>query len=145
MRLENFDIHSSIELQSGNLVWDLHNVADFDGLELIPTENTVIMRWTVPPRSNPWGCYENKFSGLTLRFKNLQLLQVGARDSELPLSEDTCVSDVLKVDPELQGTDPYMRTRRDWKPTDSFRLLFQFQSGRMIEIESETVELIPVP
>jgi hypothetical protein len=28
--------------------------------------------------------------------------------------------------------------------TDSFRLVFQFQSGRVIEIESETVELVPV-
>jgi hypothetical protein len=38
MRLENFAIHSSIELKSGNLLWDLHNVADFRGLELLPTE-----------------------------------------------------------------------------------------------------------
>lgn len=40
--------------------------------------------------------------------------------------------------------DPYMRMRRDWKASDSFRLMFQFQSGRVIEIESETVELVPV-
>jgi hypothetical protein len=28
---------------------------------------------------------------MRLRFKNLQFLQIGARDIELPLSEDTCV------------------------------------------------------
>jgi hypothetical protein len=142
MRLENFEVHSSIELQTGNLFWDLHNFADFLGLELIPAENTAVMRWSVPSESNPWGCYENKFSGMTLRFKNLQLLHLGARDKRLPLTEDTCVSDVLKVDPTIEGVEPHMRACRE--STDSFRLVFQFQSGRVIEIESETVELVPV-
>ena len=79
---------------------------------------------------------------MMLRFKNLQLLHLGARDKRLPLTEDTCVSDVLKVDPTLEGVEPYMRACRAL--TDSFRLVFQFQSGRVIEIESETVELVPV-
>ena len=79
---------------------------------------------------------------MALRFKNLQLLHLGARDKGLPLTEDTCVSDILKVDPTVEGVDPYMRACRE--PTDSFRLVFQFQSGRVIEIESEAVELAPV-
>ncbi len=144
MRLENFEIHSSIELQTGNLFWDLHNVFDFVGLELTPTENMVVMRWSVPAESNPRVFYGHKFSGMTLRFKNLQFLHLGARDRDLPLTEDTCVSDVLKVDPTIESVEPYIRTRRDWKPTDSFRLVFWFQSRRVIEIESETVELVPV-
>ena len=81
---------------------------------------------------------------MTLRFKDLQLLHLGVRDGDLPLTEDTCVSDVLKVDPTIEGVEPYKRTRHDWKPTDSFRLVFQFQSGRVIEIESETVEIVPL-
>jgi hypothetical protein len=79
-----------------------------------------------------------------LHFKNLQFLQIGARDIELPLSEDTCVWYVLKVDPAVEAADPYLRTRRDWKSSDSFRLIFRFQSQRAIEIESETVEVVPV-
>jgi len=141
MRLENFEIHSSIELQTGNLFWDLHNFADFLGLELIPSENTAVMRWSVPSVSNPWGCYENKFSGMTLRFKKLQLLHLGGRDKGLPLTEDSCLSGVLKVDRTLGGVEPYMPIL---EPSDFFRLVFQFQSGRVIEIESETVELVPV-
>jgi hypothetical protein len=111
-------------------------------LELIPSENAAVMRWKVPSESNSSGTSEKKFSGMTLRFKNLQYLHVGARDGDLPLTEDTCVSDVLKVDPSIDRVDPYMRTRRDWKPADSFRLVFRFQSQRVIEIESETVELV---
>ena len=142
MRLENFEIHSEIVLQTGTLFWDLHNFADFLGLELIPEENKAIMRWAVASNSNPWGCYENRFSGMTLCFKSLQYLHLGARDKRLPLTEDTCVSGVLKVDPKLEGTNVYLRACRELN--DSFRLVFHFQSGRVIEIESETVELVPV-
>jgi len=129
MRLENFGIHSPIELQSGNLLWDLHNVSDFRGLELLPTENVAVMNWhgrTVPNHRNSG---EKESSGISLRFKNLQFLRVGERDGGLPLTEDTCVSEVLKVDPAIEHVEPHMRTRRDWKPSDSFRLIFRFQSG----------------
>ena len=142
MRLENFEVSSDIELQSGNLSWDLYNFADFDRLELISTENAAMMRWSVPSSPNPWGCYENNSSGMALRFKDLRFLHVGSRDKGLPLTEDTCVSYVLKVDPTIDAVDPYLRTRNDWK--EDFRLVFHFQSGRMIEIESESVELIPI-
>jgi hypothetical protein len=142
MKLQNFEISSSIEFQSGGLFWDLHNFADFDGLELIPTDNAALMRWSVPSSSNPWGCDENKFAGMELHFKNLLFLRIGPRDKEMPMSEDTCVSDVLMVDPAIELDDPYARQTQ--KTSASFRLVFQFQSGRVIEIESETVELVPV-
>jgi len=142
MKLENFEICSSIELQTGKLIWDLHNVACFCGLELISAENAAIMKWKLPFWTNPLGTSESKPSGMTLHFKGLQFLQVGTRDRDLPLTEDTCVSYVLKVDPSVEHADPYMRTRRDWKSEDSFRLVFAFQSGRVLEIESETVELV---
>jgi hypothetical protein len=102
MRLQNFEISSSIEFQSGGLFWDVHNFAKFDGLELIRAENAAVMRWSVPAVSNPWGCYENKFAGMELHFKNLLFLHVGPRDEEMPMSEDTCVSAVLMVDPVVQ-------------------------------------------
>jgi hypothetical protein len=145
MKLENFEIcSSSIELQTGNTIWDLHNVFDFCGLELIPSENAAVMRWNLPPGSNHPSISGTKFSGMTLRFKNLQFLHVGKRDADLPLTEDTCIWYVLKVDPNIGHVDPYMRCPRDWKPADSFRLVFAFQSHRIIEIESETVELVPL-
>jgi len=144
MRLKNFEISGSIELRTGDLLWDIHNFADFEGLELLPACNAVVMRWTVPKEANPWGSPENKSSGMKLYFDGLQFLKISARDSDMPLTEDTCVSDILKVDPKLEYEDPFLRTRKNWAPGDSFRLAFLFQSGRVIEIESETVELIPI-
>jgi len=141
MRFQNFEISSSIEFQSGGLFWDVHNFANFDGLELIRTENAAVMRWSVPSRLNPWGCYENKFTGMELHFRNLIFLLVGPRDEEMPMSEDSCVSSVLMVNPTIKHDDPFMRQVQEI--TNSFRLLFQFQSKRVIEIESEMVGLVP--
>ena len=142
MKLRNFEISSSIELQSGGLFWDLHNFANFQGLELISGENAAVMSWTVPPGSNPWGCYENKFAGMKLLFAGLVFLYVGPRDKQLPLTEDTCVSDILKVDCDSPHADPYMRAVLEL--TDRFRLAICFQSRRVIEIESDSVGLIPI-
>jgi hypothetical protein len=143
MRLTNFEISSSIELQSGGLFWDLHNFADFSGLELIPSENAAVMRWRVSASTpNPWGSVENKFSGVELRFEKLMFLNVGPRDEEMPMSEDTCMSRVLRVDPNIVHEQPYMRQVQDLR--DSFRLAFSFQSARVIEIESDIVKLVPI-
>jgi len=145
MRFKNFEITGSIELRTDNLYWDVHNFADFEGLELNPANDAVIMKWTVPKRDNPWGCYENKFSGMNLYFDDLQFLKIGPRDPDMPFTEDACVSQILKVDPNIQHDDPFMRARAAWGPHDPYRLVFLFQSARVIELESKTVELIPVP
>ena len=58
------------------------------------------------------------------------------------MSEDTCMSDVLRVDPNMVHEQPYMRQVQDLR--DAFRLAFSFQFARVIEIESDTVKLIPI-
>jgi len=145
MRLKNFEISGEIELRTGNLFWDIHNFAAFVGLELIPASNALAMKWAVPNETNPWGCVENRFSGMTLYFDNLRFLTVSARDAEMPLTEDSCISAILKVDTNSQENELYMRTRTTWELNDPFRLALQFQSRRVIEIESDSVELIPHP
>jgi hypothetical protein len=79
---------------------------------------------------------------MKLRFVGLQFIRVTPRDKDLPLSEDTCVSDILRVDPRIEHADPYMRAVLEM--TDLFRLAICFQSRRIIEIESDEVGLIPV-
>ena len=144
MRLKNFEISGSVQFQSDNLYWDIHNSAEFEGLELLPAYDAVVLKWTVPKWENPWGRPGNNSSGMKLYFDDLLLLKIGPRDPDMPFTEDGCVRQILKVDPSIQHDDPFMRTRKNWAPGDSFRLAFLFQSGRVIEIESETVELIPI-
>ncbi|HEY1424524.1 MAG TPA: hypothetical protein VGF20_13805 [Candidatus Acidoferrum sp.] len=135
MRLENFEIASSIELQFEGQVWDLHNSAYFRGFQLSAADNTAVMDWSslnspsLPGRR-----------GIRLRFNGLESVQLTPRDGDLPLTEDTCVADIVKVDPAVQHADPYIRAVLDY--SDRFRLAFRFQSGRIIEIGSESVAFI---
>jgi len=80
---------------------------------------------------------------MQLYFKDLLFLNIGQRDDEMPMKEDWCVSDVLQVDPKSTNAEPYLR--QVLTMTDSFRLLFLFQSARAIEIESKTAELQAIP
>jgi hypothetical protein len=137
VRLENFEIPTSIELQFEGKRWDLHNAAHFRGLQLLPSDNAAIMKWSSTNSPSLPGR-----NGVNLLFKGLQFLQISARDSDLPLTEDTCVADILKVDPSVQHSDPHVRAISDF--SDQFRLVFCFQSARVIEIGSDAVRLILV-
>jgi hypothetical protein len=146
VKLLNFDLSSpnfTIELSSLGLNWDLHNFADFVGLELQPENNSAVMRWIVPDAKNPWGCIDNKFQGCELRFSKLKYIQITERDPKLPLKEDSCLASVSKVDLEKRNPLKF-RTRDAWSIDENFCLWFSFQSGRDIEIDSETVELAPL-
>jgi hypothetical protein len=139
MKLLNFAIDSSIELISDGLIWDLHNCGNFEGLDLLVKENSVLMKWTA---AYPWSGRGNNFSGVNLLFKDLYFLEIGPRDDEMPLTEDTCVAEMFQVSPEARDKDPRLRALNDW--TSDFHLFFRFQGRRTIEIGSGTVELIPV-
>ena len=139
MKFLNFELSKpsfSIELNGLGYVWDLHNAGQFVGLKIIPTDNTVVMSWRIT------GHPATQFSGCNLVFIGLKLLIVSSRDEELPSSEDLCLSAISKISP---GSDePDRRIKADWGKSDPFHLLFEFQSGRSIEVNAETVELVSV-
>jgi hypothetical protein len=68
---------------------------------------------------------------------------VSPRDQEFPLSEDSCVSGISKVIPD-RAEIPEYRVRVQWDTGDLFHLLIRFQSGRWIEIEAESAELVGI-
>lgn len=127
MKLKNFEISSEIELQTGNLFWDIHNFAAFVGLELIPASNAVVMKWAVPKEGNPWGCTENRFSGMTLYFDNLRLLTLTPRDIDMPLTEDSCVAGILKWTPTFSRMNCICELAPNGNLTTHFAWLFNFR------------------
>jgi len=132
MKLFNFELASSsfaIELRALDSVWDLHNTWNFVGISLDARENKAIMRWRMVA---PGIAY----SGFRLIFTGLKVMIISPRDGELPYSEDTCISGVSKVSLDA-STDAKLRTRPTWNVDDSFNLLFEFQSARVIEIGAE--------
>jgi len=114
--------------------WDLHNGLSFQSFSLDAKGNIAAMTWTAS------GHAPIMYSGCRLVFIGLKLLVISARDGDLPLSEDLCVSSVSMVLPE-PNPEPAFRMKAQWDENEVFHLLFQFQSGRSIEIDAETVEL----
>jgi hypothetical protein len=137
MKLLNFELAApsfAIELVGLDFVWDLHNAATFLGVNLDAASNTGSMKWAVS------GHPASRYTGCSLIFTGLKLLVVSARDHDLPLSEDLCVSGISKVLPDPLTESP-LSMKPEWNENEPFHLLFEFQSRRSIEIDAETVEL----
>ena len=140
MKLSNFSLErpvQTITLIGLDLEWDLHNFADFAELSYSPSINGASMLWRAPKVENPWGCPDNKAIGVSLRFKNLEMLYVSPIRDGMPLSEGLCLMGISKV---LPNTKEY-RLKEQWEESETFNLLFEFQNGRSFEIASESVEL----
>ncbi|HEY2845107.1 MAG TPA: hypothetical protein VGJ09_15700 [Bryobacteraceae bacterium] len=137
MKLLNFELETpyfGIALVGLDFLWDLHNVFTFLSVNLDATSNVAVMTWTAS------GHTPITYSGCRLVFSGLKLLVISARDGDLPLSEDLCVSSISKVLPE-PSLEPELRMKAQWGSNEAFHLLFQFQSGRSIEIDADAVEL----
>lgn len=138
MKLLNFELANSrfpIELEGLEHSWDLHNLAEFHNLVFDPFVNKLVMEWFTGQ--------DIRYSALKLLFENVRSLKISPRDEELPPSEDYCLSYVAKVSPGLNKPDEY-RVSHKSEEDDSFHLFFEFRSGRTIEIDSDTVELVAV-
>ena len=135
MKLLNFsflDEPYAVEIRAFDCIWDLHNVADFEGFCQNVKDNSLEMKWKINPNYALQKYPANSFGIL---FMGVEFLEVTPRDQELPHTEDDCLASVSRV---LIG-EPLPRN-----PTDIgeklFHLLFEFQSGQKIRIGAESVE-----
>jgi hypothetical protein len=127
MKLVNFNLASSghaVELRAFGLNWDLHNFANFVGLQLNP-DSSAILTWVVPDEGNKWGDANNQYGGCRLKFCDTQRLSVTGRDVRMPASEDETLAEIAEMSPRSG-------------------LRFTFQSGLSVEIIAATAELIPI-
>ena len=142
MILSNFELREpnhTIELVGLGHNWDLHNFAEFEGLEVNAGQNHATLRWRVPDVENPWGSLNNAFRGCALVFSGLRALSMTPHDPD-HATEDRDLADVSKVTPEPGE----YRTRERWSPGEPFNLRFEFQSGRTIEVAAERAELVGI-
>jgi hypothetical protein len=140
MRLINFSVEKpfrTITLIGLNREWELHNFASFRGLSFFPNDDLLELRWTVPNVKNPWGCLHNHSHGCILRFRKLILIRVNSNDHLAQAEDEICLSGLSKVIPGTINA----RFKEEWRDDEPFNLLFEFRSGRTIEISSESAEL----
>jgi hypothetical protein len=135
MKLLNFsfvDEPYSVEIRALDCIWDLHNVADFDGFCQDLQSNSVEMKWHI---NRKYALRDYPADSFGILFKGVEHFEVAPRDPEVPHSEDDCLASVSRV---LVG-EPLPRNPEDIEGKD-FHLLFEFQSGQKIRVCAEVAE-----
>ena len=138
MKLENFSIpngRDAIEIRALGVLWDLHNIAAFEGFQHDLYEDRLELKWRIDPEYAR-GKYPS--SSLAILFRNVNFLKITPRDGELLKTEDTCLSSVSLVSPcgELK---PYSEAINE----SEFHLMFKFRSNITIRVGAKSAEFIP--
>ncbi len=149
MKLNNFTLEKESHaraLDGLGKYWDLHAYAKLGALSYLTKDNSLELTWNVRQIDNAWSDRTNTATGCLLRFNNVNRLKVMQSDDE-STCEDQCVSSISKIDTrEHPRSEPLeFRMRREWHSNDEFGLLIVLQSGRTIEIQAESVDLIALP
>src|SRR5687767_9260230 len=102
MKLANFELvppEPTITLAGLGHFWDLHNFAQFDGLEFRPADDACTLKWSVPDVDNAWGSDANPFRGCLLIFTGLHSVHVQDRDRPT-VDSDSDLADLARVTPD---------------------------------------------
>ena len=121
-----------IYLHAGSESFDLHNCFDFVAFTYEPSSQVARLRW-IP---NGYGSVPQTRS-LVVEFRGVTHFSATPRDSELPFSEDTCLSSVGGVEPSDPTLSVYSDVPAGWHH------VFAFISGFVLRIGAESVCLLP--
>jgi len=144
MKLTNFEQTQSISIQGLGRHWDLHNLFDFAGIELLPESNSVRLRWEAIAHSPsaqgfPW---ENVGNRCAIRFDGVNAVWMAkAKESSGPGNARTLhqmgLVDPLELTPakaiELGVRIPATRENGHYR--------FEFMDGFDIEIAASEATL----
>ena len=131
MELTNFHLEQSICAVGLGCVWDLHNVCDFAGIELLPKEGAARLRWIVlhsliPEVARQEG--QRGVSSCAIRFDGVSAISAAVSRSRTDLRNATTLDQVSLVS----------------RPAGS-AMLFEFMDGFDIEIVAATATLETEP
>ena len=124
----NFKFRDSIYLVIDDLELDLHNDYDFTRVEYLVLERTVKLDWK---RSNGDWVKSDLPKTITLRFDDVSRFELRPRDSDIPFTEDDCLSSFGYI------------ANEDWcdgifwiddVPKDGWMHAFEFMSGAIIAL-----------
>ena len=135
MKLTNFNIdNDNIALLYKGQYLDIHNCYEFRGFQFDNLIRTLSLTWT---RSlEEWS--NEKICGFQLFFRQVNYFKVRERDSELPFSEDTCLSFIGFLGKDMRYDFDSFVPIENAKETDDLNITFQ--SDQAIKINSAIVE-----
>lgn len=143
MRQINLRLHDLISLEHDQALYDLHNDLEFLGLHLDTRAGSLTLSWQ--RRVRPW-IRRTVPESIHLRFEEVVSLTVHPRDPEMPPGEDTTLSHMGYVHPDLPDPlggvateDIWLRDRQD--DSRPFPMLFAFQGGQVIVVLAAQVSV----
>ena len=128
--MSNFEMVGGIYLVQGPHELDLHNVFDFKEVRYSVAERTVSLLWEHPSKT----LGDNDPAKATITFEGVREFRFRGRDSEMPFTEDDCLSAM-----GYQSDQPWSEgnvllsedTEEDWLHA------FEFQSGALIAVRAD--------
>jgi hypothetical protein len=133
----NFQVTDNYALNYQGRHIDLHNNFDFNNLEYSTETMTLVLRWI--KSSGDW-VKEDELSHLALVHKNVSYLFILPRDPEMPLSEDSCLSDITFF--PSSSRDINNSVIHQGLPGEGDDILYIFQSEQVIRVHCEEIELL---
>ena len=135
----NFQLIENYGLNCENRHIDLHNNFNFIHFEFNIETMTLVLKWVKSP--SDW-VQEDELPHLALLHKNVSYLNVSPRDPEMPLSEDSCLSNVTFFPSSSRDISDSIFDKSF--PNGDDDILYMFQSGQVIRVHCEEIELITV-
>jgi hypothetical protein len=138
VRPENFRVESSIYLQQDGRDFDLHNDYDFVGFSYSVAERVVELSWLRSP--GDWVRRELP-ARLVLSCRAITHLSATERDSEMPFTEDDCLSELgfALADGSFEHT--FVASSAAEAFDTSWHWVFSFMSGFTLRVAGETAYL----
>lgn len=135
----NFQLTENYAINYDSRHIDLHNNFDFISLEYDIETMTLILRWL--KSSGDW-VPKDELLGLALLHKNVSYLTISSRDPEMPLSEDSCLSDITFFPSSSREINDNIMDKSF--PEEGDDILYMFQSGQVIRVHCAEIVLTTV-
>ena len=138
MRPENFTPEGTIYLRHAGEDLDLHNDYDFVGLSYEVRDRTLDLRWT---RSTGDSVRAGLPAALRLSCRGVTHFSAASRDSEMPFTEDDCLSDLFFALPHDPDDSAFSVSPAADAFDDSWHWIFSFMSGFSLRVAGESAHL----
>jgi len=127
----NFAIRNGIYLVQPPHELDLHNNFDFQGLHYSVQERTLLLSW----RRSEVEVAPGSPSSLSIEFREVSEFRFEPRDSELPFTEDDCVS-TFGYWTDEDWADGIIASEPSQTPDPSWLTAIEFMSGAIIAVQA---------
>jgi hypothetical protein len=132
----DFDIEDNYALRQNGSLFDLHNNFDLSDFFYNVKTREFIITWT--KAFGEW-VKSDEADELTVRHKNVSFLSISDRDVDSTTEDDKCLSEISFFPSTSRDINDSIVIQK--RPTENDDILYFFESGQLIRICCDTIEL----